>query len=583
MLQLTTISTILFITTLINVFASVIAWQRRKKIASGLYFALGMAGITFWTLMTGLEYAAVPIRWKVFFATLEGWGYMTALSCFALGAISFAGYEHWIEKKWLKALFLSVPALNILLVTTNGLHGWVWSAIWTSDLGGNMVSFERGPGFIWVTLTVSLMLAIMIAYLWLASRSVTEVSRRQARLMLSAGLFLAVTNLVYLLAVPGFEQNDWTPIPFSVSGVAFLWALLGPRALDLVPVARYAIIEQMRDSILVLDVYDQLADFNPNAQKNFDLDQSHLGLHINAVLAKWPGVKDIFPIDRKIESRMTVHHKAKSKVFDTRVTRLLDMRGILYGKLIVFMDITQRFRAEEALEWRLQEIKQLHQTLEETQTQDVEEQRELAMLEERQRLGRDMHDSVNQSIHSLMLSSETLVSLLSKGQTENAIQVAERIQESGRQALKEIRLLIYESHPNLTDENTDILAALEERLNMVERRVGLCTEFYHNDDFMEHYVPEWNENLYWMIMEALNNALKHAKARRIRLIMNCSERQLDMKVLDDGIGFDLGRLRGGGLGMRTMQERAATLGGELHIESSPGHGTSVCYTARIRT
>ena len=123
MFQFTTIVVILFITTVINVFASSIAWRRRKKTQSGLYFALGMLGITFWTLAAGFDYAVVSISWKIFFAMLESWGYMTALPLFALVAISFAGYEHWVEKKWVRALLILVPASNILLVSTNALHG----------------------------------------------------------------------------------------------------------------------------------------------------------------------------------------------------------------------------------------------------------------------------------------------------------------------------------------------------------------------------------------------------------------------------------------------------------------------------
>ena len=114
MFQFTTIVVILFITTVINVFASSIAWRRRKKTQSGLYFALGMLGITFWTLAAGFDYAVVSISWKIFFAMLESWGYMTALPLFALVAISFAGYEHWVEKKWVRALLILVPASNIL-------------------------------------------------------------------------------------------------------------------------------------------------------------------------------------------------------------------------------------------------------------------------------------------------------------------------------------------------------------------------------------------------------------------------------------------------------------------------------------
>src|SRR5512145_3229380 len=138
MFQFTPIAWILFVTTFINCIATSISWRRRKT-RGGIYFAYGMVGITLWTLAAGLDYAAVPIRLKVFFATVEAWGYMSAQPLFTLFAISFAGYDLWIEKRWVKALLLFIPVSNILLVTTNGWHGWVWQAFIPST--NNVVIF----------------------------------------------------------------------------------------------------------------------------------------------------------------------------------------------------------------------------------------------------------------------------------------------------------------------------------------------------------------------------------------------------------------------------------------------------------
>jgi len=100
---------------------------------------------------------------------------------------------------------------------------------------------------------------------------------------------------------------------------------------------------------------------------------------------------------------------------------------------------------------------------------------------------------------------------------------------------------------------------------------------------MEYCPATWRENLYWMIMEALNNSLKHAKARNIKVLFHCTGEQLEVEVKDDGTGFEPGQARGGGFGMRTMRERAEILGGELSVQSSPGHGTRVYFKAKIGT
>jgi two-component system sensor histidine kinase DegS len=174
-----------------------------------------------------------------------------------------------------------------------------------------------------------------------------------------------------------------------------------------------------------------------------------------------------------------------------------------------------------------------------------------------------------------------LIALLEKDQTRNAIRVAERIQESGRQALKEIRLLLYEIQSSFMDEHGNLVDALDERMNMVERRVGIKAEIVCDEDFTASYPRDWNENLYWIIVEALNNSIKYAQARSVKVTMECSAEQLKVEIKDDGAGFDPGQVRSGGFGMRTMRERAEILGGQLSVESSPGHGTSVTFCVEI--
>ncbi len=192
-----------------------------------------------------------------------------------------------------------------------------------------------------------------------------------------------------------------------------------------------------------------------------------------------------------------------------------------------------------------------------------------------------MHDSVNQSIHSLMLFSETLIALLKKEQLNKAISVAERIQESGQQALTEIRLLLFETQSQKADEITDLIVALRERFSFVENRVGIQTDIILDGTLA--YIPsEWNENLFWITIEALNNALKHAQTNKVKVFFRCSGGRLEMEIVDNGIGFDPALSNLGGMGMRTMRERAELLGGQLSITSSRGSGTSVLFRVEIK-
>jgi signal transduction histidine kinase len=576
--RLTNISAIIFIATLINFFTTYLSWQRRKT-KVGYYFALGMVAITFWTLTAGLDYAATQISSKIFFAKLEVVFYNSALALYTLFALSYAGYDNWLKAGWVRALFWIVPATNILIPLTNELHGLFWTGFTWNTAGNNVLIFHHGPAFAWCASSNYAAALIMFACLWQAGRKSSDLTRRQARILISALAIPVLCNFLYLFEFPGLEGLDWTSIAFSISGLLFLMALYGTRLLDLVPIARHTIIEQMDDCVLVLDEGNRLVDFNRSARELFQINNHHIGSSIEAIAVDWPEIMELSLSRTKTTLQTTIINKDASKVFDTHLTPMFDSLGQLYGRLIVFNNVTKHHQIEQDLEQHLAEIQELHKNLQDTQEQVVAQQRTFAKLEERQRLGRDMHDSVNQSIHSLMLFSETLNSLLEKNQTEKALDVAMRIQESGRQALKEIRLLVFDTQSLLADNSKDLIRALEERLNMVERRVGIKAEIIYQGDAIVDRAPEWKENLYWMTIEALNNAIKHSQARKVQILISYTNKLLNVIIKDDGIGFNLNRIQNGGLGMRTMRERAELLHGDLMIESSPGMGTSICFKA----
>jgi PAS domain S-box-containing protein len=205
----------------------------------------------------------------------------------------------------------------------------------------------------------------------------------------------------------------------------------------------------------------------------------------------------------------------------------------------------------------------------------------LAAVEERQRLARDLHDSVNQSIHSLVLFSETLVSALDKNNLERARHVVGRLQESARQALKEARLLLYQTQIPLSERSMNLHQELETRLASVERRAGVRAQIIC-EGTMDFIPPSWSENLFWITIEALNNALKHAQARSIKIIFRTSSQYFELEIIDDGRGFDPNRPHAGGMGLKNIRQRANVLGGNLEILSMPGKGSIVHFIAEIK-
>jgi signal transduction histidine kinase len=125
-------------------------------------------------------------------------------------------------------------------------------------------------------------------------------------------------------------------------------------------------------------------------------------------------------------------------------------------------------------------------------------------------------------------------------------------------------------------EEEGLIAALQIRLEAVERRSGLATELKVAGDEELLLPPRIEDGLYRIAQEALNNALKHAQARRITVCLSLFPRQVALEIADDGRGFDLDTVRErAGLGLRSIEERVAQLGACLTIDSQPGQGTKI--------
>ena len=180
---------------------------------------------------------------------------------------------------------------------------------------------------------------------------------------------------------------------------------------------------------------------------------------------------------------------------------------------------------------------------------------------------------MTQAVYGVTLYAEAAARLLSSGQVAAATSHLHELRSTAQQALREMRCLIFELRPPLL-EKEGLLAALQARLEAVEGRSGLQTELKVEGDAV--LTAEIEDGLYRISQDALNNALKHAQARSIRLLLLKGEQLVALEVADDGVGFDLATAEEhGGLGLCGMRERAARLGGTLTVESRPGEGTTV--------
>lgn len=201
-----------------------------------------------------------------------------------------------------------------------------------------------------------------------------------------------------------------------------------------------------------------------------------------------------------------------------------------------------------------------------------EQAEQAASMEERGRLARELHDSVTQSLYSVTLYTEAAARLMPPGH-ESAAEHLRDARDTAQEALREMRLMIYQLRPPLL-EKSGLAVALQVRLDAVERRGGIHAELaVEGEDCLP---PAVQAELHQIAQEALNNALKHARARQVQVHLHFGPAVTRLTVGDDGAGFDpAAAAAGGGLGLANMRERAARIGARLTIDSAPGGGTQV--------
>ena len=204
---------------------------------------------------------------------------------------------------------------------------------------------------------------------------------------------------------------------------------------------------------------------------------------------------------------------------------------------------------------------------------------ELAVHQERNRLSRDLHDSVVQYLYSLNLMASGWKRHLQAGEPVDVLVQLDRTSEISHQALKEMRLMVYQLLPDDL-EWKGLSNALKRRLEIVEKRAGITARLIIPQEISLPSKVE--EGLYLIAQEALNNSLKHSDAREVDVHLELVERQVVLQVSDNGHGFEFDETgASSGMGLSNMKARADELRGSLSIQSSPENGTSIRATIPI--
>jgi signal transduction histidine kinase len=209
----------------------------------------------------------------------------------------------------------------------------------------------------------------------------------------------------------------------------------------------------------------------------------------------------------------------------------------------------------------------------------LERSRELTVMEERNRLARELHDSVIQTLFSAVFTAEAAAELLERD-PRLARDEIQKLQELAKGAVQEMRSLVFELRP-AEIEVEGLVPTLRKHIDVLRRVYE--TDFALTVEGGRRLDPTAERELFRIAQEAIRNALEHSGGSRISVDVRMRDSVVSLSISDDGVGFDPSspQIRGRHLGLTSMLERAQILGGDLHVESTPGAGCRVWLEAPV--
>ena len=563
----------------VSVLAAVFVWRRRRT-PGALPLVVLSVGAAEYSLLYAVAtgYSDLTVRTLLAQAQYPG---IVAVPCalFAL-ALQRTGRDQWARFSRV-ALFAVLPLAMVLLVWTNELHHLVWvqTRVVSQPIGYASYAFEvtYGPAF-WVYVAYACMLlGGSVVLLAAHMRSGSPLQRRQNLILLSGTLLPWIGSAIYVLVRPP-PAVDPTPIAFSISGLLLAVGLFHYRLFDLVPVARARLVEVISDAIIVLDRQARLVDANPAAQQLAGQRRymSLVGKPVDRVMPEYAALRN--HLDPAVETRaqLTAGEGESQRYFDLTASPIRDEQGELVGHLVVLHDTTARHHTEALL------LSQRH---------------ELATLQERERIGRELHDGLGQMMGYTNIQAQAARVQVEQGQIDQALATLRQLEHVAQDAHADVRGYILGLRSPTPSAAGGFLDALDQDFKRLAAVYGFQVHFERPPilpDSDPLFAGDTGDQLIGIVREALTNVRKHAGVQDARVELALHPEFVEVVISDKGQGFSpatrsqaapttedapigptAGQSSSQHFGLDIMRERAQTVGGRLAVHSTPRQGTRV--------
>ncbi len=328
---------------------AIYAW-RRRPIFGAVPFTVIMLAVMVWTIGYALELSSADLAAQVFWAKFEYIGIVIGPVAALIMALEYVGRERWVAPRPL-VLLATVPAITLVLVWTNEAHHLLWSDV-RQITHGPLVFMATSYGT-WFLVHAAYSYLVMLTGILLVFQAFFQLPRLyrgQATILWLSGLVPLAGNIAYITGQSPFPHLDLTPFAFTLAGVLWAWGLFHYHLLDIVPVARDAVLENMADAVIVLDLHNRVVDLNPAAQRILCRTTAEaIGQPALHVLSARPDLIERYRDVTETQVEITIDKDSTQRFFDLRISPLFDRYQRLTGRLIVLHDITDRKHVEEAL------------------------------------------------------------------------------------------------------------------------------------------------------------------------------------------------------------------------------------------
>jgi NtrC-family two-component system sensor histidine kinase KinB len=347
-LQFSPLFLIAFALAIVALAASLFVWHMRATYGSSPLLLLTLVAAQ-WSLCFGLEVASTDPAAKLFWAKAQWFGLTLAPVLWLATAARGASEWPLLLGRWRWLLWLLIPALIMILVLTNDLHHLVWSRTLLAQNDSTLpLRLERGP-FFWLNAFFGIGLCLLVTLLAVAAVIRLPMFRRRYAGAVLAGASLPwLGNMLYLAGI-----DLAAPLAYWLGGLALSWGLYQIRLLNLVPIARHAVVENMPDGVVVLDDKDSIIDCNPAALYllNAPLNMV-LGRPVAEVLRLRPDLIERYSTLPQANDEVVLN----DRICELRITPMPDRLGRTTGRLIIIHDVTDRIRATDELDQRTAEL-----------------------------------------------------------------------------------------------------------------------------------------------------------------------------------------------------------------------------------